>query len=403
MDADFLILGAGPAGLMAAWTFARRRPNRPVVVVDRMSVAGAKLAVAGGGRGNLSHLATEEEFARAFGRQGRFAIPAYRALPPDRLRDMLAETGVATVVDAVGRIYPRSQSAGEVRDALAAACRRAGVHFVFNRRVDNVLPPGPDRGGWQADKFFARAILLAAGGRSAPQLGSDGSGWALAQRLGCELTPPVPALTGLQTVDDWPKRLSGLSLPDAALIVAGERDAATRGELLFTHRGVSGPVVLDLSGRVARRLLAEQEVRLELRLAIDAPNFPRLRQTAGTGSVRTWLARQMPRALAATLLELAGIPPEQTFSRLTAAQEKTLRQCLAAVPLAINGTGGFADSMVTSGGIRLRQVCPDTLESRIHPALYFAGEILDLDGPTGGWNLHWAFCSGHLAGLSAAR
>lgn len=398
-----LILGAGPAGLMAAWTYARRRPSGKVLVVDRMPVAGAKLAVAGGGRGNLSHLAGEDEFAAAFGRQGRFAAPAYRSLPPERLRNLLAEAGVATVVDSAGRIYPRSQSAGQARDALVAACLRAGVRFIFNRRVENILAPRPAGGDWQADSFIARALLLAVGGRSAPRLGSDGSGLAFAHSLGHEVTPPVPALTGLRTVDEWPKRLSGLSLPDATLAVAGQRDAATRGELLFTHRGISGPAALDLSGRVARRLLAEREVLLELRLPATPPDFPRLRQTAGARSVRTWLAHRMPRALATTLLELAGLPPEQTFSRLAAAQEKNLGQLLAALPLTINGTGGFDDSMVTSGGVRLRQVRPDTLESRLHPGLYFAGEMLDLDGPTGGWNLHWAFCSGHLAGRAAAR
>ena len=144
MDASLLIIGAGPAGLLAAWTAARRRLPGGVLVLDRMPQAGVKLAVTGGGRGNLSHLATEEEFAAAFGRQGRFAIPAFRSLAPEDLRTRLAEAGVPTVVDPDGRLYPRSQSAAQVRDALFAACTREGVRFVFSRDVKSLRAPAPN-------------------------------------------------------------------------------------------------------------------------------------------------------------------------------------------------------------------------------------------------------------------
>lgn len=401
MDASLLIIGAGPAGLLAALAAARRQSPGGVIVVDRMPAPGAKLAVSGGGRGNLSHVATEEEFAAAFGRLGRFAIPAFRSLPPESLRERLADIGVATTEDSVGRIYPLSQSAAKVRDALFAACSRAGVKFVFDREVRNLVPPESPAAPWTVDAFRARSVLLAAGGQSAPRLGSDGSGFALAKALGYDLVPPVPALTSLRTEETWPATHSGISLPDVSISIAGKRGASERGELLFTHRGISGPAVLNLSGRVARRLREDGSVPIQLDLAHGKPDFTALRQDAGTWQIQTWLARQVPRALAKTILELAGIPTDLTFSRLSVGQENELTRHLVALPLTVRGTGGFDDSMATSGGVSLKQVNPDTLEGRLTPRLYFAGEILDLDGPTGGWNLQWAFCSGHLAGSAA--
>jgi predicted Rossmann fold flavoprotein len=403
VDASLLIIGAGPAGLLAAWAAACRRLDGGVWVLDRMPAAGIKLAVTGGGRGNLSHLSSEEEFAAAFGKHGRFTLPAFRSLPPDTLRALFSKIGVPTAVDPAGRIYPRSQSASQVCDALFNACRHAGVRFAFNHTVKRLAPPGNFRAPWMVDSFSAHSVLLATGGQSAPGLGSDGSGFSLAKALGYEIVPPVPALTSLHTGEDWPATHSGLSLPDVAISIAGLHgcNAVERGELVFTHHGISGPAALNLSGRVARRLMNNREVGLRLALLHETPNFRQLRQAAGARSIHAWLARLLPRNLAATLLKLAGIAANETFSRLTVDQEKSLAIHLTALPLTIRGTGGWGESMATSGGLSLKQVRSDTLEGRLASRLYFAGEILDLDGPTGGWNLQWAFCSGHLVGCVA--
>lgn len=403
MESALLIIGAGPAGLLAAWTAAQFRPPGGVRVLDRLPVAGAKLAVTGGGRGNLSHVSSEEAFAAAFGKQGRFTIPAFRSLPPEDLCAFFQRLGAPTTVDEAGRIYPQAQSAAAVRDALFAACKKAGVEFALGQAVKTLVPPAAPGRPWRVDDRQARAVLLAAGGQSAAHLGSDGSGFALARGLGHDVVHPVPALAPLPTVERWPAQHSGLSLPDVTLSLPGKPGASVCGEILFTHRGLSGPAVLNLSGRVARRLQSDPEARLELRLLPKPPDFRRLRQSAGTRSIAAWLAQRVPRSLADTLLDLAGIPAGLTFSRLSAAQETALCRQLTALTLTVRATGGFAESMVTAGGVALKQVRPDTLESRLHPGLYFAGEILDLDGPTGGWNLQWAFCSGHLAGTCAAR
>ena len=401
MIPSLLIVGAGPAGLMAAWTAARGRPPGGVLVLDRMSLAGVKLAATGGGRGNLSHAATEEEFAAAFGRQGRFAIPAFRSLPPDRLREILSLIEVPTTIDPDGRIYPRSQNAALLRDALFRACEREGVRFEFNRHVRALAPPSNPSAPWLVDSTPAHSVLLAAGGQSASRLGSDGSGLALAAALGYDLVPPVPALVSLRTAETWPAAHSGVSLPNAALsIPIPKRPAATaRGGILFTHRGISGPAVLNLSGLVARALRDSGSAHVHLALLDAPPDFDALRQRLGSKPILVWLAQSLPRALAATLLRLSDVPEDLTFSRLSAQQAQNLSRHLLSCPLAVRSTGGFDESMATSGGISLKQVDPSTLQGKLAPRLHFAGEILDLDGPTGGWNLHWAFCSGHLAGL----
>jgi len=396
---SLLIIGAGASGLLAAWTAAQQQSG-PVLVVERLPEAGLKLMRTGGGRGNLSHQATEEEFATRFGRRGRFTIPAFRSLPPQALCALLAEAGIPTTIDPSGRIYPTSQSALEVRDVLVAACLQAGVHFEFNHAVEQLVPPACPEADWTVDSISVRSVLLAAGGQSASRLGSNGSGFILANSLGYTLRPPVPALTALHIEAPWIASHSGLTLPKVTLTLIGGRGPSPRsqGEMLFTHRGISGPAVLNLSGEVARRLHDDMPCQLHLRVLEEKPDWTQLRETAGPQPVLGWLSQWLPRALCNTLLELAQTPKNQTFSRLTARQSEQLSQTLTALPLPLHRTAGFEESMVTAGGVTLKQVQPDTLEGRLTPRLYFAGEVLDLNGPTGGWNLQWAFCSGHLAG-----
>ncbi|MDR0993629.1 MAG: aminoacetone oxidase family FAD-binding enzyme [Verrucomicrobiota bacterium] len=403
MKPSVLIIGAGPAGLVAALTLARHAPGVRIALADRLPKAGVKLAATGGGRGNISHAATEEEFAAAFGKQGRFTLPAFRALPPKAWRALLKKLGVDSFIDASGRIYPAFESAAYVRDALVKACRDGGVDWMPEHAVHSLLPPEQPEAPWQVDAMPWHTVLLSAGGRSAPSLGSDGSGFRLAQALGHELVPPVPALSALHTVETWPAALSGLSIRNAGLTFDGNRQPpGVCGEILFTHHGLSGPAVLNFSGRVARKLQTEQPVRIRLSVLPELPDFQALRRSHGTQRIGAWLSRQLPRALADTLLDLSHLPAEQTFSRLSAPQQHALSLHLNALPLSIRRTGAFAESMVTSGGVSLKNVRPDTLESRLCPRLYFAGEILDLDGPSGGYNLQWAAASGYLAGRSIA-
>lgn len=413
--ADVAVVGAGPAGLAAAIAAARRLPPHSVLLLDRLPAPAVKLARTGGGRGNLSHLAGENDFAAAFDPAGRFIVPAYRALTPTALRNRLHAIGLPTVLDSENRIYPASQSAADLRQTLLSAATAATVRIQPDAPVA-AIDPTPY--GWRihlanADApIAASALILAPGGCAMPALGSDGSGHRLAAALGHRISTPVPALAPL-LIDDapWLPPLAGITLPDAALRFAlpGHLLRISRGSLLFTHRGLSGPAALNLSGAVARALARKTPFTLILAVL---PSVSRdecraflntLRQTDGARPLRRILSPPLPQRLVDTFLDLASIPPDTPASRLTAPAADRLATALCALHLTVTHPAPFAESMVTSGGVSLKEVDPATLASRLHPNLYFAGEILDLDGPEGGYNLHWAFASGTLAGRSAAR
>ena len=419
MHVPLAIVGAGPAGLAAAIAAARRLPPHSVLILDRLPAPAVKLARTGGGRGNLSHLAGENDFAAAFGPAGRFIVPAYRALTPTALRNRLHAIGLPTVVDPEKRIYPASQSAADLRQTLLSAATAATVRIQPSSPVA-AIDPTPD--GWRIHlantdaPIAASALILAPGGCAMPALGSDGSGHRLAAALGHRIITPVPALAPL-LVDDapWLPPLAGITLPDAALrfalpgrLIYAPRHVS-RGSLLFTHRGLSGPAALNLSGTVARALARKTSFTLILAVL---PSISRdecraflntLRQTDGARPLRRILSPPLPQRLVDTFLDLASIPPDTPAARLTAPAADRLATALCALRLTVTHPAPFAESMVTSGGVSLKEVDPATLASRLHPNLYFAGEILDLDAPEGGYNLHWAFSSGTLAAHSAAH
>ena len=399
MTADLLVIGAGPAGLTAALVYKRLHPAARVVLADRLPIPGAKLAVTGGGRGNLSRNLLPDDLASAFGPAARFVRPAFRAFPVPALRAFFQSIGVPILVEPSGGIYPVSQSAPSVRDALVSAARRIGVDFRLGMSVTRLSPPDSS-GLWHVDPISSYRILIATGGQSAPTLGSDGSGFALARSLGHTIVPPVPALSPLYIHADWITRLSGLSVHDATLTLPaadGLPVARSTGDLLFTHKGLSGPAALNLSGAVARCLLNASPVTIRLSLLPTPPDFQTLRQTHGARPVTAALSKLLPRNLVLELLTLSSIPLDTPWARLTAAQTRSLATALTSLPLPVTSTGTFAESMATSGGVHLPEVSPKTLASRLHPTLSFAGEILDVDAPTGGYNLHWAFASAHLA------
>lgn len=396
------VVGGGAAGLAAAAALGRRGVR--ATVFERMERPGTKLAATGGGRGNVAHLCTEEEFAGAFGRRGRFGVPAYRALGgAEGLRALLSEAGVETVADGTGRVYPRSMKAEEVRAALEREARRLGAAFCCGCRVEALEPLA--EGGWRVDGRRFGGVVLAAGGRSASALGSDGSGFGLLAGLGHRLVEPVPGLAGLLLDEPWLAANSGASVADAVLRVrAGRRTCEVRGELLATHAGVSGPAALAISGAVAREWRRSGgAVALELGLVPEGIDWAERRRVDGGTAVRRILAERMPKGLAEGFLMRCGVPADLPVARLTGGQLRMLGAAATGLAVRVRGIAPFEQSMVTCGGCDLREVDPETLESRRSRGLFLAGEILDMDAPSGGWNLLWAFSSGWLAGGAAAR
>lgn len=403
---DLVVIGGGAAGLMAACAAAES--GRRVVVCERMPSAGLKLLATGGGRCNLTHTATAEEIMAAFGRRGRFMQTALRDFDPATIRAFFAVAGVPTVEEADGCVFPASQKARDILAVFQKMAARRGVEIRNNcaaRRI--VVRDGAIAGvDTDAGETAATHVVLATGGRSYPALGSDGSGFALAAAAGHAIVTPVPALVGLVTEETWLQALAGIVLPQARVRVArkGHDKAGKVGPLLFTHRGISGPPVLDLSGEVAALLAAGDAnvpVAVSWRADRDATAWRKLiegwRTQFGARALHNLLSGELPRGVAQALCNEVGL------REITAAQARReqidllVKQCAEAT-LHITATEDWNRAMVTRGGVALNEVDPQTLASRIVRGLFFAGEVLDLDGPCGGYNLTWAFASGRLAG-----
>jgi hypothetical protein len=404
-------VGAGPAGLTAA--IAAARAGGRVTVCEQLERAGAKLEVTGGGRANLTNLLPQEEFTAGFGRQGRFLLPALEALDPAGLRDFMKVLGVPTEVPDGLHVYPKSNRARDVLKGLLRECERLSVDLQTGVRVsDLILDNGRVRGVMANPKALSgNQVILAAGGKSYAELGGTGGGYRLALQAGHSLVATVPALVPLETRETWPRACAGVSLPAAVLSIAQARGSgnSSSGALLFTHQGLSGPAALDLSGRVARLLLTRESVPLRLALFSGTPaavwqeRLDSWRREEGKKHLTTLLASRMPHSLAEAACTENGCRPIIKPAELTVLQRDSLSRWLAEIPLTVVSTEGFDKAIVTSGGVALREINPKTLESRLVQGLYFAGEVLDLDGPCGGFNLQWAFSSGWLAGTSAGR
>jgi predicted Rossmann fold flavoprotein len=348
----------------------------------------------------------------AFGRNGRFMQPALALLGPQQLREMLDELGVATVADDEFHVFPATQSAVTVQKALWERCQELGVSLRFRciaeaLQIDQGRLVGLDT---TAGPLPAERVVLATGGRGYPALGATGTGYALARQGGHAIVDPTPALVPLHAAGHWLRSCSGITFAGMRIWIdaPGHRKVQRTGDVLITHTGLSGPAVLDISADVAALLQAGTAVTLRMDLARgESPDrlkekFARWQVGQGGKLVRTLVATLTPASLAALLCARAGIPETQQAAHLTRPQREALCDLLTALPVEIAGTAGFDEAMVTRGGVPLKEVNPHTLESRKLPGLFLAGELLDLDGPCGGYNLTWAFASGCLAGQSAA-
>lgn len=402
-DFDLFIIGAGPAGLMAAVSAAAA--GKRVGVAEFLPSAGRKLLASGSGKCNLTNLLTPEEMAARFTANSRRVLPALRAFPPEELRLWFRRRGVPTSPVDGFHCFPDSQRAGDLLDALLREAAQYGVRIFCNTAVEELLISEGRVTGCRAGKrvFRAARVVVAGGGNGYPALGARGLGYQLAESVGHTVLTPVPALVGLRTKEEWPVRLAGITVERAR---AGfGRGRCRDGVLLFTKTGVSGPAVLDLAGEVNRRLLTAREATLTLRFDAERSaefwraELERRRQGDGRKTVEMVLAESFPRRLAETLAELAGCAGCR-LAGLPAAGRNRLIALLDTMPLVITGNDGWEKAMATCGGVSLEEINPRTMESRLLPGLRFAGEMLDVGAPCGGYNLQWAFSSGRLAALA---
>jgi predicted Rossmann fold flavoprotein len=394
------------------------------LLLEKMSRPGRKLRITGKGRCNLTNTAPVSEFLTHYGQSGRFLRQAYsRFFAPD-LVAFFEHLRVPTVTERGGRVFTASDQAQDVVDALVRWVTQCGVTVRTRSPVQQVIvdegqvvgvrvSPSPARlpSGSADSALHADAVLIATGGASYPATGSTGDGYQMARSLGHRIVPIRPGLVPLKTEGNVASRLQGLSLRNVSvrLLVDDRRQVQAFGEMLFTRDGVSGPVILTISRPAVDALRSGCEVALsiDLKPALDDRKLDarllRDLDAYGKRQVATLLKGLLPRKLIPVCTELTGVPPHKLASQVTAEERGRLRVWLKDFPLRVTGHHSFDQAIVTAGGVDTREIDPRTMASRLVRGLYFAGEVIDVDGDTGGYNLQAAFSTGWIAGRAAAR
>jgi predicted Rossmann fold flavoprotein len=422
-----IVVGGGPAGLMAAGQASSQGAS--TLLLERMDRPGRKLRITGKGRCNLTNQAPLHEFMAHFGPNGRFLRQAFtRFFTPDLLA-FVEELGVHTVVERGGRVFPASGEATDVVDGLVRWAGEQGVTLRRRSQVERLIVEGGRVIGVEVSRtsgrrrtssvehpsatqaYHADSVIVATGGASYPATGSTGDGYRLARSVGHTIVPIRPALVPLETAGDLAPRLQGLSLRHVTvrMYANGQQRAERFGEMLFTHFGVSGPIILSLSKQAVDALRLQEGVSLsiDLKPALDEQKLDArlLRDLDENGKQQydTLLKGLLPRKLIPICIELTGIASTKRGHQITAQERERLRRWLKDFRLEVVGYRPFSEAIITAGGVDTREVAPRTMASRLVEGLYFAGEVLDIDADTGGYNLQAAFSTGWLAGRCAAQ
>lgn len=410
---EIVVIGAGPAGMMAAIS-ASARGNR-VTVLEKKDKVGRKLSITGKGRCNLTAAVDREGLIKGMPGNGRFLYSCFSEFANQELIEFFAHRGLKVKVERGQRVFPESDNAEQVVEVLVRAMREAGVRVITHcevrgLRVADGRIVGVDTG--QAI-VSASAVVLATGGLSYPGTGSTGDGYRWAEAVGHQIIEPRPGLVPLVTAEPWVRRLQGLALKNTRATAFDGRDRKINedfGELLFTHFGLSGPIILSMSRDIVQYIYQEgKPVRIELDLkpALSEEKLDvRLQRDLNQQSRKLFknaLDGLLPAKLVPVVIDLSGIDPVKPCHQVSRAERQGLGHLLKHLTLTVTANRPIAEAIVTAGGVNVKEVDPRTMQSKLVPGLFFAGEILDVDGYTGGYNLQACFSTGYVAGRSAAR
>jgi predicted Rossmann fold flavoprotein len=419
MNKKVIVVGGGAAGLIAAGKAAE---GAETILLEKMNRPGKKLSITGKGRCNLTNIAPLSDFITHFGKNGRFLRHAFSLFFASELLSFFEEIGIDCVIERGGRVFPKSGQARHIVDALVQWAVKQGVSIETLSPVGHLLLENSAASGVQlSDKsiknmdvpagkvYKADAVILATGGLSYPATGSTGDGYRLVKAVGHTIIPLRPALVPLETAGDKAKGLQGLSLKNvkAKMLVNGKKKAEDFGEMLFTHFGCSGPIILTLSRHLVDALDAGEKpfLSIDLKPALDDKKLDvrllRDFDTHGKMLFQNLLKGLLPAKLIPVCIDETGIPAGRSGNQITSEERKRLRMWLKDFRFEVTGHRSFKEAVITAGGVDLKEVDPKTMESRKMKNLYFAGEVLDIDADTGGYNLQAAFSTGWLAGLSA--
>lgn len=406
-----IVVGGGCAGMMAAIKAAEH--GAQVTLFEKMPRVGRKLGITGKGRCNLTNTADIDEVVKNITGNGKFLYSVLKNFSPIDTVNFFESLGVKTKVERGGRIFPVSDNAAEVIDALIKRLAVLGVEVKTNSPVKEILADNKKIRGVLVDGKICAAdsVILATGGASYPATGSTGDGFKFARRLGHTVTEILPALVPLETEEDFVKDLQGLSLKNVRVKLLADSKKITElfGEMLFTHFGVSGPIILTLSRQAARLLADKKFVELEINLKpaltpeqLDARllrDFDKFKRK----TIKNALVELLPAKLIPIILDLSYLPEDKRVDEITLAERRRLIENLRGLPLTVTKTRPIEEAIVTAGGVSVKEIDPRTMQSKIVEGLFIVGEVADVDGFTGGFNLQAAWSMGNAAGIFAAQ
>lgn len=403
---DVIVIGSGAAGMISAIIAARE--GKKVLLLEKLSKLGSKLKATGGGRCNLTNTLPNDEFMARFGREGRFMTPALEAFDHKKLRAFFTEIGVESHAPDGYRVFPTTHNAGTILTALEEEMTKEGVEVICSQRVEELLFDDEKIQGvkTQDNTYEAKNVIVATGGMGYPVLGAEGDGYPLAQSVGHKVTELFPAMMPLKVKETWVENCRADTIPKVELKVDLKKAKKLRakGDLIFTKTGIRGPVVLDFAREVTPLLSTYGEVPLLLNMTKGKnedellKHFKKHIDMDSHQSTLDLMKTLLPEALSIELCKQVGADYTLGFNKLEGKVKAALIKILAWTPLMVTGHDGFKMAMITRGGVSLKEIRPETMESKVLKGLYFCGEVMNLDGPCGGYNLQWSFASGYLAG-----
>lgn len=416
MKYDVAVIGGGPAGMIAAGRAGETGAR--VIIIEKNNTLGKKLLITGKGRCNITQAKFDgKDLADKFGREGRFLLYGFSVFGPKQVVDFFENLKLKTKIERGGRIFPKSDRAGDVLQVLRSRLIKNGVKILAGKTVKKIIKKNNKIGAIvleNGEEITADKYIIATGGKSYPTLGSSGNGFRWAEDLGHTIVELKPALTPIKIKERWPKQAQGLSLKNVSITVYqnNKKQDSRFGELLFAHFGITGPIILDVSKKIGE-LLNSPAARGKVKMILDlkpALDFEKLDKRLQRDFIKfkkklfkNSLNDLLPKKLINIIVKLSGIDENKLVNEITKNERHKLVKLLKGMEMTPVELLGFDKAIITSGGVSLREVNAKTMKSKIIDNLYFAGEILNLDGPTGGYNLQVCWSTGYVAGNSATK
>ena len=404
-----VVIGGGAAGLMAAVIAGRE--GAKVTLLEKMNYVGKKMGITGKGRCNITNACDMSDFIKNTPGNGKFLYGAYERFTNEDLLQLLHDAGLETKVERGGRVFPASDSALDVRNTFMKLMKHYGVDVHLEEPVKKLLIDDGVVTGVVTDRetYHADAVVIATGGKSYPATGSTGDGYILAAQVGHKITDIRPSLVPIVTEESWVKDLMGLSLRNVELSVVAKNKVQAKmfGEMMFTHFGITGPIVLSLSHTVGKLMRKKNIGTIGLDINLKPALSPEILDKRLQKDFDLYSKKQLingmkdllPSRLIPLIIELAGIDPQKPINQISKEERQQIGYMLQHMPLTVKGLRPVEEAIVTAGGISLKEFNPKTMESKLVKGLYGAGEVLDIDAFTGGYNLQAAFSTGYVAAM----